>query len=64
MISFCCCFCSQALKILRTAEFAPFVVFIAAPKNISLMDVRCSKDRSDDDYCDDYDDDRIDLRSD
>ncbi|ESN93017.1 hypothetical protein HELRODRAFT_69265, partial [Helobdella robusta] len=27
----------QALKILRTAEYAPFVVFIAAPTNIALM---------------------------
>jgi len=29
----------QALKILRTAEFAPLVVFIAAPPHRSLTDV-------------------------
>lgn len=29
----------QALKILRTAEFAPFVVFIAAPHLSNLADV-------------------------
>ena len=27
----------QALKVLRTAEFAPFVVFIAAPTNLALL---------------------------
>jgi guanylate kinase len=30
----------QALKILRTAEFAPYVVFIAAPHLNNLADVR------------------------
>lgn len=30
----------QALKILRTAEFAPYVVFIAAPIVQNLNDVR------------------------
>jgi len=30
----------QALKILRTAEFAPYVVFIAAPVLQNLADVR------------------------
>ena len=34
-------FCLQALKVLRTAEFAPFVVFIAAPNVSSFNDV-CS----------------------
>lgn len=29
----------QALKILRTAEFAPYVVFIAAPSLNSVADV-------------------------
>lgn len=29
----------QALKILRTTEFAPLVVFIAAPPHRSLTDV-------------------------
>lgn len=29
----------QALKILRTAEFAPYVVFIAAPSLQSMTDV-------------------------
>ena len=29
----------QALKVLRTAEYAPYVVFIAAPTNISYMNV-------------------------
>lgn len=29
----------QALKILRTAEFAPYVVFIAAPVLQNLADV-------------------------
>lgn len=32
----------QALKILRTAEFAPLVVFIAAPPHRSLTDVSVS----------------------
>lgn len=32
----------QALKILRTAEFAPYVVFIAAPVLQNLADVRIS----------------------
>lgn len=33
----------QALKILRTAEFAPFVVFIAAPllQNITDVSIIC-----------------------
>ena len=30
----------QALKVLRTAEFAPYVVFIAAPVLQNLADVR------------------------
>lgn len=30
----------QALKILRTAEFAPYVVFIAAPSLQNMTDVR------------------------
>lgn len=30
----------QALKILRTAEFAPYVVFIAAPALQNMNDVR------------------------
>lgn len=29
----------QALKVLRTAEYAPFVVFIAAPNLQGLQDV-------------------------
>lgn len=29
----------QALKVLRTAEFAPFVVFIAAPQLQNVADV-------------------------
>lgn len=31
----------QALKILRTAEYAPFVVFIGAPDLQDLRDVSC-----------------------
>lgn len=30
----------QALKILRTAEFTPYVVFIAAPSLQNIADVR------------------------
>lgn len=30
-VKFLCLLFHQALKILRTAEFAPYVVFIAAP---------------------------------
>lgn len=33
----------QALKILRTAEFAPYVVFIAAPSLQNMTDVSTSK---------------------
>lgn len=33
----------QALKILRTAEFAPLVVFIAAPPHRSLTDVSAER---------------------
>jgi hypothetical protein len=33
---FCCC---QALKVLRTAEYAPYVVFIAAPNGLPCGDV-------------------------
>lgn len=36
----------QALKILRTAEFAPYVVFIAAPVLQNLADVRACSSRS------------------
>lgn len=32
----------QALKVLRTAEFAPYVVFIAAPELKNLADVSTS----------------------
>ena len=32
----------QALKILRTAEFAPYVVFIAAPSLQNMTDVSSS----------------------
>lgn len=32
----------QALKILRTAEFSPYVVFIAAPPLQTLTDVSTS----------------------
>lgn len=35
----------QALKILRTAEFAPYVVFIAAPSLQNMTDVRTFKCR-------------------
>lgn len=31
----------QALKVLRTADFAPYVVFIAAPLLQNLADVSC-----------------------
>jgi hypothetical protein len=30
----------QALKVLRTAEFAPFVVFIAAPSMSALAELK------------------------
>ena len=33
-----CCDFFQALKVLRTGEFTPFVVFVAAPNNISIFD--------------------------
>lgn len=33
----------QALKILRTAEFAPYVVFIAAPSLQNMTDVSTSR---------------------
>lgn len=33
----------QALKVLRVAEFAPYVVFIAAPVLQNLADVRVTK---------------------
>ena len=33
----------QALKVLRTAEFAPYVVFIAAPVLQNLADVCINK---------------------
>ena len=32
----------QALKVLRTAEFAPFVVFIAAPSMATLAELKSS----------------------
>ena len=32
----------QALKVLRTAEFSPYVVFIAAPTLQNIADVSCS----------------------
>lgn len=35
----------QALKILRTAEFAPYVVFIAAPPLNNVTDVSITKHR-------------------
>ena len=35
---FCCSL--QALKVLRTAEFAPFVVFIAAPSMATLAELK------------------------
>ena len=31
----------QALKVLRTAEYSPFVVFVAAPHLQGIQDVRC-----------------------
>ena len=33
----------QALKILRTAEFAPYVVFVSAPSLTTMTDVRRNK---------------------
>lgn len=33
----------QALKILRTAEFTPYVVFIAAPSLQNIADVSCNE---------------------
>ena len=36
---FSCC-SLQALKVLRTAEFAPFVVFIAAPSLSALAELK------------------------
>lgn len=33
----------QALKVLRTAEFAPYVVFIAAPVLQNITDVSADK---------------------
>lgn len=33
----------QALKVLRTAEFAPYVVFIAAPVLQNITDVSANK---------------------
>ena len=35
-------FCFQALKVLRCAEFAPFVVFIAAPTITGMNDMHVS----------------------
>jgi len=34
-----CCYLWQALKVLRTAEYAPFVVFVAAPTIASFTEV-------------------------
>jgi calcium/calmodulin-dependent serine protein kinase len=36
----------QALKVLRTAEFAPYVVFIAAPDLSQIKGVNVSRDNS------------------
>ena len=33
----------QALKVLRTAEYAPYVVFIAAPSLQIMTDVSCHR---------------------
>lgn len=34
------CLCFQALKVLRCAEYAPYVVFIAAPRACDLKDLK------------------------
>ena len=33
---------TQALKVLRTADFAPVIVFIAAPSVVTVGDVPCA----------------------
>jgi calcium/calmodulin-dependent serine protein kinase len=38
-VCFIVCYVLQALKVLRTAEYSPFVVFIAAPNLQGLQDV-------------------------
>ena len=36
------CMLTQALKVLRTADFAPVIVFIAAPSVVTVGDVPCA----------------------